>query len=235
MANENQLSTATAFVVEHNGPHLITNYHVVAARNPITGDNLHPSGAWPDEVIVLHNVAGQLGAWQPRKEPVRNAAGPLWLEHPTHGRRVDVVALPLTQLSGVKLHAHSLDKGVDLAIGVAQGVSIIGFPFGQTGGGLLGVWVQGTIATEPSINFDELPCFLVDSRTRPGQSGSPVLLYRDGGMIPMADGGVSMFAGPIEKLLGVYSGRINEQSDLGIVWRREVIAEIIDGGNRASD
>lgn len=93
----------------------------------------------------------------------------------------------------------------------------------------------GTVATEPSIDFDNLPCFLVDSRTRPGQSGSPVLLYFNGGMVPMANGDTAVFGGPVEKLVGVYSGRISEESDLGVVWRSEVIAAIINGGVRGAD
>jgi len=71
---------------------------------------------------------------------------------------------------------------------VTSGLSIVGFPFGITGGGGLGVWVQGTIATEPSLDFDGMPRFLIDSRTRPGQSGSPVLAYHAGGALPMQGG-----------------------------------------------
>lgn len=136
------LGTATGFLVERSGAtYLITNYHVLAARSP-GGVNLLRSGAWPDEVAILHNVAGQLGSWQAEREPVRDGDGPLWLVHPALGRRADVVALPLTKLAGHDLHPHGLDGGPDILLGVTQQVSIIGFPFGRTGGGAFGIWVE---------------------------------------------------------------------------------------------
>lgn len=229
-----ELGSATGFVVEHDGrPYLITNWHVAAGRNPRTGASMHPSGGLPDELAVLHNVAGQLGSWQARIEPLRDRQGvPRWLEHPTHGRSVDVVALPLTNLDGIDLYPHDLGAGADYKIGVATGLSIVGFPFGLAGGGAAGIWVQGTIATEPELDYDDLPCFLIDSRTRKGQSGSPVLFYSVGGMAPMADGSTAMFAGEVCKILGVYSGRIHEESDLGMVWKIPVLPDILEGARR---
>ncbi len=236
LCNGVDVSTATGFVVERSGSaYLITNYHVLAARNPVTGANLHSSAAWPDEVVILHNLANELGSWCGEREPLRDTRGPRWLVHPTQQQRVDVVALPLTKTAGYELYSHALEGGPDLALGVAQQLSIVGFPFGRTGGGAFGIWVQGTVATEPAVDFDGLPCFLVDSRTRQGQSGSPVLIYNAGGMVPMSDGGVAMFGGPVERLIGVYSGRISAESDLGVVWRRDVISEIIDGSQRGTD
>jgi hypothetical protein len=81
---------------------------------------------------------------------------------------------------------------IDVAIGITQQLSIVGYPFGRTGGGGFPIWVQGWIATEPSIDFDALPCFLIDSRTRPGQSGSPVVFFSTGGMIQMSDGATAI-------------------------------------------
>lgn len=125
------------------------------------------------------------------------------------------------------------NPGPDIAVGPSGGVSIVGFPFGLSGGGYFGLWVQGFLASEPEIDFSGLPAFLVDSRTRPGQSGSPVVAYRSGGAVEMADASTNFFNGPVERFLGIYSGRINEQSDLGFVWRASAIAEIVDG-NRHS-
>lgn len=229
-ANGQDLGSATGFVVERTGtPYLITNWHVVSGRDPRTGANLHPSGAWPDQLVVAQNVAGKLGNWELKPEDLNDADGnSRWLEHPVHGRKVDVVALPLENTTGVDLHSYDpWAEGLDVALGVSRGLSIIGFPFGLTGGGAFGIWVQGTIATEPEIDFEGLPSFLIDSRTRQGQSGSPVIFYSDGGMVPMADGSTAITGGEVTKLMGVYSGRINAQSDLGIVWKASVIADIL--------
>ena len=46
----------------------------------------------------------------------------------------------------------------------------------------------------------------------------------------MADGSSTMFSGPVVNLLGVYSGRISEESDLGTVWKVSAIREILESG-----
>jgi hypothetical protein len=172
-ANENELSTATGFVVLHGGRHyLVTNWHAAAGRNPLDGAPMSLTGAVPDDLAVVHNVAGQLGQWAPKFEPLYDDSGdPLWLEHPAHGRKVDVVALPLTQTNGVDLYAYELgDPAQLILLRPAGGVSIIGFPFGMTGGGAIGIWVQGTIATEPAMSFR---IFRRSSSTVGPAAGSP--------------------------------------------------------------
>ena len=69
---------------------------------------------------------------------------------------------------------------------------------------------------------------LVDCRTRPGQSGSPVIAYRSGGAVRKVDGNTAIYTGPTWRLLGLYSGRINEQSDIGIVWKLSCIMKLIE-------
>ena len=227
------LGTATGFVVERpRSRFLVTNWHVVAGRRPDTGAILSRSGAVPDEVIIMHNQAGALGTWIPRAEPVYDPDGaPRWREHPRHHRAVDVVALELTQLDGVEVYAHDpWGEGPGLAMGVTSALSIVGFPFGITGGGGLGIWVQGTVATEPTLDFEGMPRFLIDSRTRPGQSGSPVLAYHAGGAAAMQDGSTAVFAGPLEQFIGVYSGRISDESDLGFVWKAAAVCDVVDSG-----
>ncbi len=75
----------------------------------------------------------------------------------------------------------------ELLFGPASTVTIIGFPFALTVEGFP-VWTRGAVASEPALNYDGLPCFLIDSRTRSGQSGSPVLIYHRGGVAATADG-----------------------------------------------
>lgn len=227
------LSTATGFVVERNGHRfLVTNWHVVTGRHPDTKAVISQTGGVPDELIIMHNQAGALGTWVPRAEALYDPSGdPLWREHPVHRHAVDVVALKLTQLDDLDVYVHDpWASSPGVAIGVASGLSIVGFPFGITGGGGLGVWVQGTIATEPSLDFDGMPKFLIDSRTRPGQSGSPVLAYHAGGAVPMQDGSTAVLGGPVEQFVGVYSGRISDKSDLGFVWKATALCDIVESG-----
>ena len=233
-SNGKAISNATAFVVAHNGgTFLVTNWHVVAGRYPPNGAVTAKNKQTPDDVEITHTTP-ILGRCDSRHVPLYDANGePLWLEHPRHGRRVDVVALPIAPSEGIELRAYQLRHATEysLALSPSEPVSIVGFPFGETGGGAFGIWVKGWIATEPGVNRDGLPLFLVDSRTRTGQSGSPVIVFRP--QDPLADDG-TLKRGLVEvdELLGVYSGRINDQSDLGFVWKTEALAEIIEGGRR---
>lgn len=44
----------------------------------------------------------------------------------------------------------------------------------------------------------------------------------------MEDGGAAMFGGPVQRLFGIYSGRINKQSDLGMVRKTSALKELVD-------
>lgn len=43
----------------------------------------------------------------------------------------------------------------------------------------------------------------------------------------MADGSSAFFNGPVTRFLGVYSGRINPESDIGIVWKATALAQLV--------
>jgi hypothetical protein len=228
--NGQELAQGTGFVVtQNNQPYLITNYHVAAGRNPINGQPMSSTGAIPDALKIFHLFPG--ARWEPREERVLDAETEtaLWLHHPVHERTVDVVALPLKNVANAELHPYRYQNLPDIKAGPAEGVSIIGFPFGLTGGGNFAIWTRGFVASEPEVDLDGLPRFLVDARTRQGQSGSPVITYSPTGLNATSRG-VTLSAGPpISKLLGVYSGRVNKESDLGYVWKVAVIEEILSG------
>ena len=227
--NGTSLATGTGFITSSpKGPVLVTNRHNVTGRRQDNSQPLSPTGGVPNELTIIHNAEGQLGAWRSRREPLYDADKPRWIEHPTLAQGADMVALPLTQLDDVALYPYDPSHpGPDIAIGPADIVSVVGFPFGIRGGGSLGVWATGFVASEPDIDYNNLPIFLIDCRSRPGQSGSPVISYRAGGMVTMRDGSSSMFGGPVYRLLGLYSGRVNVESDLGIVWKVRTVAELV--------
>jgi len=139
------------------------------------------------------------------------------------------VALPLSVQDDIELYPYNIGPGgPNIVCGPADPVSVIGFPFGRSSAGSLAIWATGFIASDPDIDYDNLPQFLIDCRSRPGQSGSPVVSYRSGGAVAMEDGGSAIFSGPVAKFLGVYSGRINEQSDLGRVWKVAAVREVVN-------
>lgn len=232
--NGNDLGRATGFVALYAGRHfLVTNWHVVAGRHPGTGQPLNQvTGAVPDAVVIAHHVAGELGRWHDVREPLYDDGSPLWVEHPVHGRNVDVVALPLRDTSGTDLYPYDFDNpGVPVLWGVSSPLSIIGFPFGRSDGALFAVWLKGWVASEPDIDYDDLPLFLIDARTRQGQSGSPVIFYDDGGgVVSFASGSMQVGTrNEVVRLIGVYSGRISEESDIGRVWRTQAVVEVVSG------
>lgn len=228
------LSTGTGVVgISPSGkPALLTNWHNVTRRRPDTGTPLDPADERiPDEVRIIHVADAPGIQWVERVERLYDEKNrPRWHEHPVHGKGVDAVAVPLIQLGGVKLLPYlgpSVPAPPPITYGPAEVVSVIGFPFGLSGGGALAIWATGFVASEPQIDLGNLPLFLIDCRARPGQSGSAVIAFRNGGAVAMDDGSTAMFNGPLCRFLGLYSGRINEQSDLGMVWKTSALQEIL--------
>lgn len=223
------LATGTGFVVTApTGPVLLTNRHNVTGRRQDNDQPLSPTGAVPDTIRIIHNRAGRLGEWVACDEPLYSADTPKWREHPHLGSQADFVALPLTALDDVELYQYDVtNPGPPIRCSPAQTVSVVGFPFGIQAGGSLAVWATGFVASEPEVNFNNLPVFLIDCRSRQGQSGSAVITYGQGGTFAMEDGSTAIMAGEVIRLLGIYSGRINEQSDLGIVWKVATLNELV--------
>lgn len=233
--NDTLLAVGTGFVVfAQRGPVLVTNRHNVTGRDQNSGQPLDSrNGGVPNRLVIHHHVLGATGRVAPTSESLYadgdpHGGQPLWIEHPRLGSRADFVALPLTDTSGRQMFAYRpASPGHAIHVGIADPVSVVGFPFGVRSGGTLPVWATGFVATEPDIDHDDLPQILIDCRTRRGQSGSAVIAYRSGGGVAMERGGSATFSGPVSKFIGIYSGRINPESDLGIVWKASAIAELI--------
>lgn len=230
--NGQPLASGTAFVATMNGaPALVTNRHNVTGRDQQTGQPLSPTGGIPNELVVAHNKAGQLGQWVQVVEPLYNGATPRWIEHKALGQNADFVALPLTQLGQVQLYPYDpANPGQLIRIAPSEVVSVIGFPFGIGVGGALAIWATGFVASELAADYDGKPAFLIDCRSRQGQSGSAVVAYRGNGSALLESGENVFFSGPVYRFLGIYSGRVNKESDLGIVWKASAIAELLNQG-----
>jgi len=57
-----------------------------------------------------------------------------------------------------------------------------------------------------------------------------VVVYAPVGPAILGNGSLVEQTAPLARLLGVYSGRVNEQSDIGYVWKIAAIREILEGG-----
>jgi hypothetical protein len=248
LAGDESIANATGFLVERSGTrYLVSNWHVFAGKNPISGENLGSS--FPTSVRVT------TVAFNEKDRPVGRATahdlvGPfdefgdrpvLWKQH-SRGRRVDIAALPLSddfnfEPAPIDLHKQDYAGRPDLhfALDVADPVVIVGFPFGASAGEeWIAVWLHGHIASPPTLPYHGEERFLVDIRTRDGMSGSPVYFYPRGRRVWFAEGGMEYLVPGANQMLGIYSGRIDEKSDLGFVWRKSLIDEVIDTGRTGS-
>jgi hypothetical protein len=228
--DETPLATATGFIVRSsNNDFLITNRHVVTGRNNINNKPLSKHAAIPNKIVISHNIKNCLGQWIDTTELLLdNNDNPLWYEHPTLGARADIVALLLTQTKQIDVYPYDLHKPKELTIQPSDAISVVGFPFGLGVGGKLAIWATGFVASEPEINYDDLPVFLIDCRTRKGQYGSAVIVQRNNGAMTQSGGLNQLKMGSITDFWGVYSGRISKKSDIGMVWKASAVMELID-------
>jgi len=246
--------TATGFLWrEGDFLFLVTNLHNFTGWDYGRGRALSPTGMTPDAVklqleIVLkvhgdvNETTGLLVTY-----PILDEGGaPFWLWHPVHGDRVDVAVLPLgpspfselldhrdppATLATVAVNAHP--GWIDYEVEAGDDAFVLGFPHGLHGGGGLPIWKRASIASEPDFDIDGLPKLLVDTATRPGMSGSPVIAVRRGWTQPRGGAIADSVVGQADQFLGVYSGRLGDDPmglQLGIVWKARLISEIIAGG-----
>ena len=70
------------------------------------------------------------------------------------------------------------------------------------------IWKKSTIASEPDIDINNLPCFYIDSTTREGMSGAPVVFFSKDGiyksseyLFAVADRAIYQFVGVLRLLI----------------------------------
>lgn len=228
---ELRLATGSAFLCENGGQcYLVSNWHNFAGRNNETGHCLSSTLAVPNIVRAFLCSAQSIDQTIPYDFPLLNEEEePLWCEHPVHGAQVDVAALPVVIPQEAKAFPVSWKNPIGLAVRIGLPAKVIGYPFGRRINQHLPVWANGYIASEPDIDVDGLPLMLVDCRTRRGHSGSPVILHYPRGMAYVhEDGAASVSPADVMRLLGIYSGRISVGSDIGRVWKRTAVCEILE-------
>jgi len=226
---------ATGFFWRHNNnAHLITNRHVVTGKhsnNSLINNGFEPlfldayfyqrTGPSNDGLTPVEVASIRIDLWRDQN--------PSWIEH-RDNRNFDVVALDLGSDLGV-FAVNDKEQSVDIWSEAGADCFVVGFPEKLTGPAMTPVWKRGSIATEPSLDYDGLPIFLCDTATRPGMSGSPVFIKaigdfgKEGG--PRLESG---FFGFWTKFVGVYAGRNGEEDDgfqLGRVWKAGIVEEML--------
>jgi hypothetical protein len=232
---------------------LVTNYHVVTGNEPQSqaapkGDRLqfyfHASRDEPTSdftvTIPLYTKTGE----------------PIWISSGQFPE-ADVVLVPIVpQLYSergqlfVFSETHTL---IDMKVRPSTQATLLGYPYGFFDTkNFLPVWKTGHLASEPAVDFQGEPVFLVDVSAFPGMSGAPVVAVANG--VYESESG-SMMTGVQRKLLGVFSamrmvktrpsadpnGTNLESSQpspgdslqLGYVWKAGLINDIARGFNKA--
>ena len=226
--NSTPLSTATGFIIKHNYEYyLITNWHVLSGIEYFKGGISNKNGLIPNKLVIYHH-AKNLGQWFKVEENLYNKKTKLWYELKIGKTLVDVVALRLTNIpDNINIYPFdlNLDK-TDMIPVVAMPASIIGFPHGGSGYGVFPIWKTGHLASDPDLDYLNLPVLLVDATTKPGMSGSPVVLRLNGGFDTRSGGTVMSQSGLSTIFLGIYSGQ-DSLREIGWVWKSIVIRDLL--------
>jgi hypothetical protein len=232
------IGQGSGFVVKHNEAYyLITNWHVLTHRDPISGGYFSSEGDIPSVVDIYHHVAGEPNKWIQQGEQLFNmgTGTQRWIEKkrdPFPGY-VDIAALPLKGVppgcSSIKLcplDLSSMAREEDVSPGML--VYIIGYLQGINAGSgeLIGgmphggwpIWITGHIAADPGLDYHGRPVYLINASTGGGLSGAPVFIKAEGKM----------------KFIGVHSSGITSRysgrriEGMGEVWKASLIKDILE-------
>lgn len=230
---------------------LITNWHVVSGRNPFTLEVISERGYIPER-IAFH---GQLAKIE--NENIRFTR-PEWILHfndgmkdllskppMPHGIVTDIFAIPIEKRIITRNKEFEMPGGRivnispimnDQSFEKIQTMSgddcfVVGYPLSNYEGLMYPIWRSGSIASETLLGLGEVPAFLVDATATPAMSGSPVLRKCNSFVVQNQDRGFIEQISHYE-MIGVYAGRLSskdlERTNLGYVWYKTLIDDVID-------
>lgn len=250
---------------------LVTNWHVVSGLDPA-----NPSvSTGPTPHYLKATVISKRGSVTELSLPLYGpSVTPRWEEHPLGGD-VDIAIYPLPY--ALEKHfefidIHSAEDGDSIDEKVARDVFILGYPFsrdemrevfGEGAPYYMPVWKHGSIATEPALRLGRR-VLLIDSLSRAGMSGAPIVIAQDDKLLGAGNGANSavfrqMLAGESNALdavrqidtealtektvkrfrfLGVYSGTIGStrlaEVALGKCWHAETLRDLVANSKRGA-
>jgi len=180
-------SHATGFFLRANTALLlVTSWHVVTGLDPVDPSIVMNS---PPHFLKV-SVVGKHGFLSELSLPLYGPSmEPMWEEH-SDGSKVDIAIYPLP-LALEKyfqfVDIQSAEDSTQIAETVGKDVFILGYPFssdemkavfGEDAACYFPIWKHGTIATEPAVRLSRR-VLLIDSLSRPGMSGAPIVIAQD--------------------------------------------------------
>jgi len=215
----------------------VTNRHVVVDEE---------SGYGPDELqLRLHTNPDDIRANAFLSVTLYDCKHrSVWLEHPTGGKQVDVVAVPLDHdevRSRFVVRAFSNGDLVpeDIELGIGKDLLVIGYPLGYYDEiHNLPIVRNAVMASIYPVPFRGNPYCLIDSRLHSGTSGSPVIT-KPSTIHRRVDGSVGLFTDDSAGfLVGIHSATVDlpcardqwdEPLGLNVVWFASLLSEIVPG------
>jgi hypothetical protein len=237
-ATKNPLGSGTGILVSAGGrTFLFTNYHVLTGKNAYADTML--GKATPDFLEVSYRAGArtEMPTISKVEHPLYDENhDPLFFSFSREDRRlpveasgvkfaIDVAALEVKSIP----HNSGLlkfEKPSEFLVPVMEKLGIVGFPFELSGTEGFPIWLTGTVASDLA-NRPYRKYFLVDARTRPSCSGSLVLLKTSGASQYFPGGKLDTHGNTIHTL-GIYSGRVKENSDIGIVWHWNTLEKLLE-------
>ena len=222
--------------------YLITNWHVITNKEASSPTNyLNDVSIQADRMVIqlIAKVKEEGDSFyvdvQKVEVPLIDNSMKTWIEKTLDdGSFVDIAIIPVSRFLGsidcfpINTLEESFNENTKAFVG--QDVFVLGYPWGDEFDNFP-VWKRASIATEPDYDINNRPIFLVDTATRPGMSGSPVM-FIEKRPVTLTNLSENKISRNYTKLLGIYSGAYKDTRErdfqLGIVWRKELIDVMID-------
>lgn len=232
-----------------DGIALVTAWHNVSGLHHTSRKPLHSQGALPDR-IRYRFMTVEPKAFQELEVLLYlddDMIHPRWFVHPEVGSYFDICFIGLLpdkpEAFACVNDSYKRPEGLILP---GSDAFIVGFPQGIGPFGVFPVWKRASIATDLSIPIEGHPKFLVDAAGRAGLSGSPVYRIERNRLERVNLNKAEVELGSIHEFIGIYTGRLedklmkdveaptphtrprqSESSELGFVWREEIVLEVL--------
>lgn len=227
--------------------YLATNYHVLTGsapneKKPPIGDNI---------IFLLHKDPSNPKIVKEIRYPLfTKTKQPVWkTSDEYHEADIGIILLPTAVYNDCSVFAITEDWSKPVVkVRPSSTLTLVGYPYGYYDTtNSLPIWKTGSVASEPNINFDNKPLFVVDISAFPGMSGSPAFVVANGAY--EMEGGATTI-GSVRQFMGIYASMqmlnekkyleqldandkkpgvtLSESLELGHVWKASLIFAIIN-------
>jgi hypothetical protein len=248
---EELVSQGTGFYYFHKwneeswGIYLVTNHHVLTGSAPsenkaTIGNNI---------IFQFHQSPNETSKVKTIHLPLFAKHGqPIWVNsHETPEADLAVVPLASSLYQDCKLNCICEEWATtNLRVSPTSSVTLIGYPYGYYDKkNALPIWKTGNVASEPNVDFEGKPYFLIDISAFPRMSGSPVFAISHAFHVTEEN---IIEQGSARRFLGIYASmqmveqkkyleelvhisgfgiKDRESLELGHVWKASLIIQTV--------